>query len=121
MDVPTFLFWFATAISLSCSVVTAVLAYWRPVSASSSLRSKVNSLETDMVSLNLELERVRKLLKSLSNRTALADYKEKARDGRSEDAGLPANASKDQLRSRFLRGTHVEIARRAMNGDRDNG
>jgi regulator of replication initiation timing len=116
MDVPTFLFWFAMAISLSCSVVTAALAYWRPVSASTSLRSKVSSLETDMVSLNLELERVRKLLKSLSNRTALADYKEKAREEQLELPPETANMSKDQLRARFLRGTHVQIARRAMSG-----
>jgi len=117
MDAPTFLFWLLMTTSLACSGVTAAFAYWRPVSGAISLRNKVNSLETDMVSLNLELERVRKLLKSLSNRTALADYKEKAREGFGEDAPLPANASKDQLRSRFLRGTHVEIARRAMGGE----
>lgn len=117
MDVGLFLFWFLMATSLSCSVVTAALAYWRPVSSSTSLKSKVNSLETDMVSLNLELERVRKLLKSLSNRTALADYKADARENARAEAPMSPNATKDELRAKFLRGTHMQIARRAMGGE----
>ena len=118
MDGPTFLFWFVTTTSLICSVVTAAIAYWRPASVSSSLRSKVNSLETDITSLNLELERVRKLLKSLSNRTALADFKAReAEEPERQVSDLPSNLTKDQLRQKFLRGTHVEIARRAMGGE----
>jgi len=119
MDAPTFLFWFVTATSLSCSAVTAALAYWRPVSVSTSLRNKVSSLETDITAANLELERVRKLLRSLSNRTALADYKESAKEKRTDHGALPATASKDELRARYLKGTHVQIARRAMQGGED--
>jgi regulator of replication initiation timing len=110
----------AIATLLSCSGAIAAGVFWGRDSVYISLKKKIGSLETDMVSVSLELERLRGLLKSLSNRTALADYKaEKRGEPKEFRRDMPASATKDELRARYLRGTHIEIARRAMQGAKD--
>ena len=117
MDVPESLLWFLTMTCLLCSVVTAVRVFWLSDFDSTSIKKRTASIETDITSLNLESERIRAMLKKLSNRHALAEFRERQADGRSEDAPLPQPATKNELRAKFLRGTHTDIARRAMRGE----
>lgn len=101
------------------SAAIAVGVYLGQVFASTSNKKWKGSIETDITSLSLELERVRNLLKSLSNRTALADFKAKQREEKaaSSSSSSTEGMTKEQLRAKFLRGSHVDIARRAMSGD----
>jgi septal ring factor EnvC (AmiA/AmiB activator) len=119
VDARAFLLWPITILSIICSVAALVGVFWRPGSESSSLRRRILSAETDIASLDAELSRLKTLLKSISSRTALADAREKHREEQRPPNKNDAHLTKEQLKAKYLRGTHIDIARRAMAGSEE--
>ena len=94
---------------------------WRLASAAIRHRKRLGQCETDLLTHESELSRLKDMVSRLSKRQSLADYKASQQEQEEEqtdmfrrdrNAGPPGkNATKDQLREYWLKGrSHQEIA-----------
>lgn len=69
-----------TAILSVLALVASAVALWRPVSVSSRLRNRINSIELATSELELACDALKRQQKLLSNRQASADYRASKRE-----------------------------------------
>lgn len=116
MDTSVWL-WLLT-IGTLCSLGTALYALGALVRASRSTLNprNLNSVKSDFAALESEYQRLFEMVKRLSQRQSLADYKA----GKAKPADDAAPLTKEEARRKYLHGkTHVEVARLAMKGRAD--
>jgi len=112
---------FTLLLSAACAVVS-----WRQASAAIRHKKRLSQCETDLLTHESELSRLKEMISRLSKRQSLADYKASVADDETQpdmfrrDKRPGPNASKEQLRNFWLRGrTHQEIAKLAQGGAKE--